>query len=62
MPGMLINPTRVAATSCHALSPGLSQSGYGVMSGYLPSQTRDYSRGKGAPEVLRPRNRVFRKH
>ena len=27
IPGMLINPTRVAATSCQALSPALSHGG-----------------------------------
>jgi hypothetical protein len=31
MPGTLINPTSVAATSCQALSPGLSQESYGVI-------------------------------
>src|SRR6478736_687042 len=31
MPGILIRPTRVAATNCQALSPGLSQSGYGFI-------------------------------
>ena len=30
MPGMLINPTSVAATSYQALSPGLSHEGYGI--------------------------------
>jgi hypothetical protein len=29
-PGMLINPTNVAAVICHVLSAGLSQLGYGT--------------------------------
>ena len=37
MPGKLIKPTSVAATSCQALSPGLSQSGYGDMVQIHPS-------------------------
>ena len=45
-PGRLISPTKVAAVICHALSPGLSQLGYGnqvmclLLSRYCPARTR----------------------
>src|ERR1700736_80630 len=52
---MLISPTSVAAVSCHALSPGLSQLGYGFTSpptGAVkePSRGRRTARSRRTPD------------
>src|SRR5580704_3366008 len=39
-PGRLIRPTNVAATSCHVLSAGFSQLGYGTSCDAAPSTAR----------------------
>src|ERR1700736_3291553 len=48
MPGMLITPAYVAAPSCHALSPGFNQSGYGFIRASPLSRraTNSLSRGQ----------------
>ena len=47
-PGTLIRPTSVAAVSCQALSPGLSQVGYGSNAlSLLGRLTADHGRRQG---------------